>query len=162
MSRKHRWKLLAVLATAALAAAIFWLVPIGSAFDEVNERPAPLGLVGMTEGQLLRISVASIKGFDPQPDPPGCRLKVGFVDPDGSTIGDPHIVDLRPGASVSFEHLAIGDPSIREYVRPVVSDLSRRNECPAVVAAELLDRAGVSGIIVYDNQPVAPGVFLTR
>ena len=146
----------------ALTAATAWLVPPGGAFDEVNDRPAPLGLVGMTEGQLLRISIASVKGFDPQPDPPGCTLRVGFVDPSGRTIGDPHLVELRPGASASFEHLAIGDPNVRQYVRPVVSDISERKGCPAVVGAELLDREGLNGIIVYDNQPVVPSTFLTK
>jgi len=143
----------------AAAAAAAWLVPLGGAIDEVNDRPAPLGLVGMTEGQLLRVSIASVKGFDPQPDPPGCTLRVGFADPGGRAIGDPHIVELRPGGSASFEHLAIGDPSIRQYVRPVVSDVSDRKGCPAVVGAELLDREGLNGIIVYDNQPVVPSAF---
>jgi hypothetical protein len=62
----------AALTTAVIvgAAAALWLTPLGSAFDEVNEKPAPLGLVGMTDGQTLRMSVAYAKGFDPQPDPP--------------------------------------------------------------------------------------------
>lgn len=154
----------AALATvvAAGAVAALWLTPLGSAFDEVNERPAPLGIVGMNGGETLHLSVSYVKGFDPQPDPPGCQLAVGFADEDGVTVGDPHIVELRPGASQSFDHVAIGDPSIRQYVRPIVSDLSRRSECPAVVTGELLDREGVNAIIVYDNQPVVPSVFLGK
>jgi hypothetical protein len=151
----------AVAVIAGVAAAL-WLTPLGSAFDEVNEKPAPLGIVGMTGGQTLRVSIAYVKGFDPQPDPPGCILKVGFADPDGATVGDPHILELRPGASQSFDHVAIGDPSIRQYVRPIVSDVTRRSECPAVVTGELLDRDGVAGIIVYDSQPVVPSVFLGK
>jgi hypothetical protein len=143
----------------AAAATALWLAPRGGAFDEVNDRPAPLGLVGMVAGQTLHISIAYIKGFDPQPDPPGCVLRAGFVDADGNTIGDPGIFELRPGASRSFDHVAIGDPSIRQYVRAVVSDDSRRSECPAVVTGELVNREGISGIIVYDSQPVVPSAF---
>ena len=154
----------AALATAVVvgAAAALWLTPLGSAFDEVNEKPAPLGLVGMTDGQTLRMSVAYAKGFDPQPDPPRCLLKVGFADRDGVTVGDPHIVELRPGGSQSFDHVAIGDGSVRHYVRPIVSDAAPRSDCPAVVTGELLDRDGLNGIIVYDNQPVVPSVFLGK
>jgi len=141
------------------AAVALWIAPLGGAIDEVNDRPAPLGLVGMTEGQTFRISIAYVKGFDPQPDPPGCILKAGFVDGDGNTVGDPHIFELRPGTSRSFDHVAIGDPHIRQYLRGVVSDASRRSECPAVVTGELLDREGISGIIVYDSQPVVPSAF---
>ena len=136
---------------ALVAAATLWLTPLGSAVDEVSDRPAPLGLVGMTEGQILRISVAYVKGFDPQPDPPGCQLEVGFADQDGNAVGDPHIFELRPGASRSFDHVAIGDPGIRRYVRPVAVDLRPKAGCPAVVSGELLDREGLNGIIVYDS-----------
>jgi hypothetical protein len=125
----------------------------------INGKAAPQGLVGMVEGQTFRISVAYVKGFDPQPNPPGCELKVGFADSEGNTVGDPHIFELRPGVSRSFDHVAIGDPSIRQYVRPVVVDANPRAECPAVVTGELLDREGINGIIVYDNQPVVPSAF---
>jgi hypothetical protein len=125
----------------------------------INGKAAPLGLVGMAEGQTFRISVAYVKGFDPQPDPPGCELNVGFADPEGNTVGNPNIFELRPGASRSFDHVAIGDPGIRQYVRPVVVDANPRAECPAVVTGELLDREGINGIIVYDNQPVVPSAF---
>jgi hypothetical protein len=139
----------ALVFTVALIA--FWQAAPSRAFEDPDEKPAPLGLVGMSEGQILRISVANVVGFDPQPDPPGCRLRVGFVDADGTAVGDPHIFELRPGASRSFDHVAIGDPSIRQYVRPVVVDLNPRAECPAVVSGELLDREGINGIIVYDS-----------
>jgi hypothetical protein len=138
------------LATAGIALAL-WLVPLGGAVEDPDEKPAPLGIVGMTEGQILRISVANVVGFDPQPDPPACRLQVGFVDRDGSAIGDPSIFELRPGAARSFDHVAIGNPNIRQYVRPVAVDLNPRAECPAVVSGELLDREGINGIIVYDS-----------
>jgi hypothetical protein len=115
-------------------------------------KPAPLGLVGLTEGQTLRISVANVVGFDPQPDPPRvCALQVGFVDRENNTVGNPHLFELRPGLARSFDFVAIGNPNIRQYVRPVVVDLEPRLECPAVVSGEILDRGGLNGIIIYDS-----------
>ena len=105
----------------AAAGLTLWLAPQALTFDEVNEKPAPLGLVGLTEGQTLRVSVAKVLGFDPQPDPPGCLLKVGFVDTEGRGYGAPDTIELRPGAARYFDHVAIGNPNIRGYVRPVVA-----------------------------------------
>ena len=148
---KTRASAIVVSLVLATAGAALWIAPLGGAFEDPDEKPAPLGLVGMTEGQILRLSVAYVKGFDPQPDPPRCQLEVGFADPDGNTIGDPSIFELRPGASRSFDHVAIGDPNVRQYVRPVALDLMPREACPAVVSGELLDREGLNGIIVYDS-----------
>ena len=39
---------LAIPAVLAVVGLALWLSPLGSAFDEVNEKPAPLGLVGLT------------------------------------------------------------------------------------------------------------------
>jgi hypothetical protein len=141
------------LAAAALTcfAAALWLAAPSPAIVVVGGKPAPLGLVGMTEGQILRVSVANVVGFDPQPDPPGCRLQVGFVDAQNTGYGIPDTFELRPGFARSFDHVAVGNPNIRQYVRPVVVDLNPRAECPAVVSGELLDREGINGIIVYDS-----------
>ena len=152
MKPSTRSLLVAVAALAAAVGAVLLASP-GRAFDEVNDRPAPLGVVGMTQDQTLHLSVAYVKGFDPQPDPPGCQLRVGFVRTDGSVIGAPVDVDLRPGTARSFDlaATAIGDPHLRVYARPVAVDLAPRERCPAVVSGELLDREGISGIIVYDS-----------
>ena len=58
------------LALTAALASLAVVLGTASAFDEVNDKPAPLGLIGMTQEQTLRLSVAYISGFDPQPDPP--------------------------------------------------------------------------------------------
>jgi len=152
MSASTRPLLVASAAVAAIVAAVLFASP-GRAIDEVNDRPAPLGLVGMTQDQTLRLSVAYVKGFDPQPDPPGCQLRIGFARADGSTIGTPVDVELRPGTARSFDLAAsaIGDPGIRVYARPVAVDLAPRERCPAVVSGELVDRGGINGIIVYDS-----------
>jgi hypothetical protein len=142
---------LTIAGTLAVVGVALWLAPLGDAGDPAAEKPAPLGLVGLSEGQTLRISVANVVGFDPQPDPPGCRLEVGFVDAQNNGYGIPDTFELRPGTARSFDHVAIGEPTIRQYVRPVVVDLNPRAECPAVVSGELLDREGINGIIVYDS-----------
>jgi hypothetical protein len=143
----------ALAATGALALLGLLLVGSAAAVDEVNDKPAPLGLVGMTQEQTLRLSVAYVSGFDPQPDPPRCLLKVGFAGPDGVAVGDPHIFELRPGTARSFDLAAsaIGDPGIRVYVRPIVTVQAQKEPCPAVVTGEVVDREGLHGIIVYDS-----------
>jgi hypothetical protein len=152
MKPSTRSLLVAVAGLVAAAGAVLLASP-GRAIDEVNDKPAPLGLVGMTQDQTLRLSVAYVKGFDPQPDPPGCRIRVGFVRADNSVIGTPVDFDLRPGTARSFDLAAsaIGDPGIRVYARPVAVDLAPRERCPAVISGELVDREGINGIIVYDS-----------
>lgn len=140
-----------VAALAALVALAVWIAAPSRAVV-ITPKPAPLGLVGMAEGQTLRVSVANVVGFDPQPDPPGtCTMQVGFADASNLAIGDPHILELRPGRARSFDFTAIGDPSIRQYIRPVVVDRTPKGDCAAVVSGELLDRGGLDGIIVYDS-----------
>jgi len=96
------------IATAGIALGLaLWLAAPGFPFDEVNDKPAPLGLVGMTEGQILRVSVANVVGFDPQPDPPGCRLQVGFVDADNRAYGAPDTFELRPGTAIDDDVMAV-------------------------------------------------------
>ena len=152
MSAHTRPLLVAAAAVAAIVGAVLFASP-SRAFDQVNDLPAPLGLVGMTHDQTFRLSIAYVKGFDPQPDPPVCRLRVGFARTDGSVIGTPVDLDLRPGTARSFDLAAsaIGDPHLRVYARPVAVDLASRERCPAVVSGELVDREGINGIIVYDS-----------
>ena len=152
-TRKRRVSATVVSLVLVAAGLALWLAPLGGAFEDPDEKPAPLGLVGLTEGQTLRISVANvISAFDPQPDPPGaCSLQVGFVDREGTVIGDPHIFELRAGLARSFDFVATGDGSVRHYVRPVAVDLRPKQACAAVVSGEILDRGGLNGIIVYDS-----------
>ena len=142
---------LAALVVVLTAGLIAILLASPSTAVIINDKPLPLGLVGLREGETLRISVANVVGFDPQPDPPGCRLEIGFVDAENTAIGNPHILELRPGLARSFDHVAVGNPHIRHYVRPVVVDLDPRAECPVVVSGEIPDREGVGGIIIYDS-----------
>jgi hypothetical protein len=144
------------LALTAALASLGVVLGTAAAFDQVNEKPAPLGLIGMTHEQTLRLSVAYVSGFDLQSDPPRCLMKVGFARGDGSVIGDPTLFELRPGTAQSFDLAAsaIGDPH-RVYVRPIVTVQAQKDACPAVVTGELLDREGINGIIVYDSHAFA-------
>jgi hypothetical protein len=155
---RRLWPIMLVAGIAAAALAL-WQPASSRGIVVVGGVPAPLGLVGLTEGHTLRISVANVVGFDPQPDPPGCRLQVGFVDTENNTIGNPNILELRPGVAQSFDYVAIGDPGIRQYLRPVVVDLSPKEDCPAVVSGEVLDREGINGIIIVGGVPVNPAAF---
>lgn len=84
---------------------------------------APLSAIGVSLGQILRLSAAS--DFDPQPDPPGCRGVLAFADAGGNPVGPSRSIDLEAGAS-SFIDLdpslllpASGDPMrVRRFVRP--------------------------------------------
>ena len=112
----------------------------------------------MSEGQTLRVSVAHVVGLQAPPEPlRPCSLRVGFVDRENRGYGIPDTFELRPGAARSFDFVAIGDPNVRQYVRPVVVD-RQNGKCPAVVSGEILDRDGVSVFINWST-PVHPASF---
>ena len=145
----------ALVAVVAASAAGLWLAAPGASQGLV-ESPAPLGMVGLSEEETLRVSIASVAGFDPQPDPPRCLLRAGFVDDEGTAIGAPSTFELRPGASRSFD-LAASRAAAggRVYVRPVVSDLRPRQNCPAVVTTEVLGRDSATSAIIIHYTPVS-------
>jgi hypothetical protein len=67
-------------------------------------------------------------------------------------IGDPEEFELAAGVGRSFDLPAARArirPGERGYVRPVVVDLLREEQCPAVVTGEVLDREGITGYIVH-------------
>ena len=151
---RKAWPVALVAGIAASAAGLLLAAP--GASQGLVESPAPLGMVGLSEEETVRISIAYVAGFDPQPDPPRCLLRAGFADGEGSAIGNPGIFELRPGTSRSFElpasRAGVGD---RVYVRPVVSDLRPRQDCPAVVTTEVLGREGVTSGIIIHYTPVS-------
>jgi hypothetical protein len=154
IKRQAGWIVLIVLVVAGVA------VALGRATSSdaiiVYDKPAPLGLVGLTEGQTLRVSVAHVVGLQPPPEPDRvCSLKVGFVDRENRGYGIPDTFELRPGIARSFDFVATGDGS----VRPVVVDLRPKDKCPAVVSGEILDRDGVGGIVINWSTPLQPAAF---
>ena len=151
--------LITVLVAAALT---LWHPGPSLGFDATDEKTASLGVVGMSAGQTLRISVADAVGFDPQPDFPGrCALKIAFVDTDGAAVGDPTSFELSSGTARSFDLSAelagVGAANIRAYVRPVVIDLRPHAGCRAVVTTEVLDREGTRAINIHMT-PVQPPI----
>jgi hypothetical protein len=78
---------------------------------------------GVSTAQILRLAV--IHGFDPQPEPPGCTVTLGFADASGQPVGPSRSVDLRPGESSVLDLdpalllPASGEPlRTRRFVRP--------------------------------------------
>ena len=63
----------------------------------------------------------------------------------------------RPDTNPQYQAYcaAVGDGSVRVYVRPIVTVQAQKDACPAVVTGELLDREGINGIIVYDSHAFA-------
>lgn len=57
--------------------------------------------VTATSGQIVRLGVT--RGFDPQPEPPACRVTLGFVDASGAAVGPSKTVNLAAGASDAVE-----------------------------------------------------------
>ena len=80
--------------------------------------PAPQGFAALPP---------NVVAFDPQPDPPGCLLKLGLIDKDTRGYGVPDTLQLLPP----------------------------RHECPTVVTGELLDR-DAGAVIIHYSQPVDP------
>jgi hypothetical protein len=151
---RRLWPLPLVALVAAIALALSW-PGTSPGIIIVDGKPAALGAVDLKQGQTLHVSIACVVGFDPQPDPPICRLQAGVVDAANNAIGNPGIFDLRPGVSRSFDYVALGDG----VVRPVVVDLAPNDDCPAVVSVGIVDRGALNGIIVVGGVPVNPMVF---
>ena len=83
----------------------------------------PLAPTGGTASQILRLAV--IRGFDPQPDPPGCNVILGFADARGTAVGPSKAINLAAGGSdfldLDFALLlpASGAPlQTQRFVRP--------------------------------------------
>ena len=112
-SRRHLTVAALLTATAGLG---LWSAPQGVA-DPPNDAPSP----------ALHNSGTNVVAFDPQPDPPGCLLKVGLVDKDARGYGVPDTFELT-------------DPESRVP--------GRRHRRP-------LDR-DAGAIIIHYNQPVDP------
>ena len=112
-SRRHLTVAALLAATAGLG---LWLAPQGVA-DPPNDAPSP----------ALHNSGTNVVAFDPQPDPPGCLLKVGLVDHDVRGYGVPDTFEL----------------------------MTPSHKCLAVGTGGPLDR-DAGAIIIHYNRPVGP------
>jgi hypothetical protein len=115
----------------------------GLLLPAVREALTPTGLA---TSQILRLGV--IRGFDPQPDPPGCSVVIGFADATGRAVGPSRAVNLPPGGS-SFVDLdpnlllpASGDPlRVRRFVRPrLLLPAAGGDQAGCIPSVQLIDR----------------------
>ncbi len=128
----HKSKLTAVIALVVIATAGANLRT--KAQDQlpppVNDRYALFGMVGITRGQIARLSVSKLQSPPVGDLPPGpSRVEMSFVDADGNTLVNPEgqpirrIVMLEPGRStflqINANNLLARDET-RLNFRPVV------------------------------------------
>ena len=107
----------------------------------------PLTPTGASTSQILRLGV--IRGFDPQPDPPGCAVVIGFADAAGRPVGPSRAVNLPPGGSSVLDldpNLllpASGDPlRVRRFVRPrLLLPAAGGDAAGCIPSVQLIDRA---------------------
>lgn len=116
----------------------------GLLLPAVREVLAP---TGVAPSQILRLGV--IRGFDPQPDPPGCSVVIGFADAAGQPVGPSRAVSLPPGGSSVVDL----DPNLllpasgerlraRRFVRPrlLLPAAGGGDASGCVASVQLIDR----------------------
>lgn len=101
---------------------------------------------GAATSQILRLGV--IRGFDPQPDPPGCAVVIGFADAAGRPVGPSRAISLPPGGSSVLDL----DPSlllpassdllrVRRFVRPrLLLPAAGGDDAGCIPSVQLIDR----------------------
>ena len=143
-----------VMAIASLAGA-----SLAGAFNPQPDPPKGLGLIGVVEGQTLRLNAVNIALGGPDTRP--CRVSLGFADLDGVAIGDAEDFELRPGQGrfADLPASAIGNPDTAEgrrvQVRPVartIGDPNVKRGCRAVFSVELFGPQGAQ-TEVYVGDP---------
>lgn len=146
--RRGRW--LIVATPAAVIVALAGGSTLAGAFNPQPDPPSELGLIGLVEGQTLRLNAVNIALGGPDTSERGCRVSLGFADVEGRAIGNPDIKELRPGqgAFADLQARGIGDPDTagRVQVRPVARTIDPSNpnkrSCRPVVSAELFGPEG--------------------
>ncbi|MGH2950626.1 MAG: hypothetical protein ACRDKX_01100 [Solirubrobacterales bacterium] len=136
-----------VLALPATVAAVLAGASLSGAFNPQPDPPKGLGLIGIVEGQTLRLNAVNIALGGPDTS---CRVSLAFADLEGRAIGDLENFDLQPGQGgfADLEAAAIGNPDIREgrvQVRPVARTVGNPNDkrgCRPVFSVELFGPEG--------------------
>jgi len=155
MSRR-RW-LTAALAAAAIAVLVGGSTVAG-AFNPQPDPPKGLGLIGVVEGQTLRLNAVNIALGGPDTSGRRCRVNLGFADLEGRPVGDAEDFELRPsqGAFVDLQARGVGNPNDhgRAQVRPVARTVGNPNErvCRPVLSVELFGPEGAK-TEVYVGDP---------
>ena len=155
MSRR-RWLIGGVPALAIAALAVG--STMAGAFNPQPDPPKGLGLIGVVEGQTLRLNAVNIGLGGPDTSERRCRVSLGFADLEGNAIGDAENRELRPGAGgfADLRAAGIGNPDIRgrAQVRPVARVIGNPNtrDCRPVFSVELFGPEGAK-TEVYIGDP---------
>jgi len=172
MSRLKIWKrvTIAIALVAMLAAAAIWEVRRARAFNPQPDPPGRYTMVGIVRGQSIRINASNINPADPNSPPDPCRVRMAFMDADGTVLTNPRTgeavgrtVTLQRGQS-TFLHLDadeffIGDTgATRLELRPVFRSVSLVSNAkappdPCVPSVEVIDNATFKTSFVYEGTP---------
>ena len=126
-------------------------------------------MIGIVRGQSIRINASNIAPADPNLPPDPCRVRLAFMDADGSVLTNPRTgeavgrtVTLQRGQS-TFLHLDgdeffTGDTAPgRLELRPVFRSVSLNSNAlppdPCVPSVEVIDNATSQTSFVYAGTP---------
>jgi hypothetical protein len=171
MSRLNIWKrvTIAIALVAMLATGALWEVRRARAFNPQPDPPGRYTMVGIVRGQSIRINASNINPADPNSPPDPCRVRLAFMDADGTVLTNPRTgeaagrtVTLQRGQS-TFLHLDadeffIGDTTGRLELRPVFRSVSLNSNAktppdPCVPSVEVIDNGTLKTSFVYAGTP---------
>lgn len=140
-SLRRRPLALACFAVAALCAGAF-----SRAATAFNPQPDPpfLGMLGLADGQTMRVNLVNIATTDPTTGvPPGpCRGRLSIFDADGNELAGRH-VNVQAGHATFLDYAASFVPtngaSLRAEVLPAVSTDAGLLAPPCRVSVEIFD-----------------------
>ena len=173
MRRLSIWKrvTIAIALVAMLAAGALWEVRRARAFNPQPDPPGRYTMVGIVRGQSIRINASNINPADPNSPPDPCRVRLAFMDADGTVLTNPRTgeaagrtVTLQRGES-TFLHLDadeffIGDTgATRLELRPVFRSVSLNSNAkappdPCVPSVEVIDNGTSKTSFVYEGTPL--------
>jgi hypothetical protein len=172
MRTRNIWKRLAIAIAMVtmLATGVIWEVRRARAFNPQPDPPGRYTLVGITHGQSIRINASNINLTDPNTPPDPCRVRLAFVDSDGTILTNPRTgeavgrtVTLQNGQSV-FLHVdadefftgdtAPGRLELRPVFRSVtLSSNAQPRPLRCVPSVEVIDNATFKTSFVYAGTP---------
>jgi hypothetical protein len=145
-TRTRRLLLVPLPAVAVAAALALWAPGSGNAIGNPDGGPVKFSLVGLVEGQTLRLSAANVALGDRERGP--CRTSLGFADLDGRAIIAHERAELAPGQGtfVDLRAVQIDDPALREggraEVRPVALGGPDTKSCKLAFSAQVFGPVG--------------------
>ena len=173
MSRLNIWKrvTIAIALVTMLAAGALWEVRRARAFNPQPDPPGRYTMVGIVRGQSIRINASNINPADPNTPPDPCRVRLAFMDADGTVLTNPRTgeaagrtVTLQRGQStflnLDADEFFIGDTgATRLELRPVFRSVSlvsngQTPPDPCVPSVEVIDNGTSKTSFVYEGTPL--------